>query len=280
LKKTSQSTNAKVNDVVNGNRSPNKKDSGFKLVFGWLFQIASISLLILLWYILTFIVSSDVLPTPLMAIRSLIDAFGDGYIISDLCITFARIIGAFCLAMLIGICFGSVLGIPWIAKIFGFWVTLAASIPSLLYVVITYLAVGLNETAAIVAGGLIVAPSVTFSVWQGMKSLDPGLSEMARSFGVPSFMIFREVLLPQTTPFLFAAARQGLALAWKIMIFVEFMGRTSGVGYRIYYFYQLFDMKRVLASALLFVVIMLTVEFAILQNLEKYLFRWHRKEAR
>ena len=59
------------------------------------------------------------------------------------------------------------------------------------------------------------------TLWQGMKSLDPGLSEMARAFGVPRWMLFRRVLLPQTIPFLFAAARLGLALTWKIIIFVD-----------------------------------------------------------
>jgi NitT/TauT family transport system permease protein len=103
---------------------------------------------------------------------------------------------------------------------------------------------------------------------------------MARAFGVPRGIVFRQVLLPQTIPFLFAAARLGLALAWKIMIFVELLGRSSGVGYRIEHWYQLFNMKRVLASAFLFVLVMLIVELVVLRNLERVLFRWRRVEAR
>jgi len=244
-------------------------------------QALSLSLLVALWYLVSLAVSTDVVPTPVMTLQAFQQALGDGYVWSDLAITFSRMLGAFAIAMLIGIAFGSALGtIGWFSRVFDLWVTIAASIPSLLYIVIVYLWLGLNDSAAIIGGALVVAPSVTFNVWQGMKSLDPGLSEMARAFGVPRWTIFRRVLLPQTIPFLFAAARLGLALTWKIIIFVELLGRSSGVGYRIEHWYQLFNMKRVLASALLFVLVMLIIELVVLRNLERFLFRWRRQEAR
>jgi NitT/TauT family transport system permease protein len=190
-------------------------------------------------------------------------------------------LGAFALAMLIGTGVGSALGaVGWFRSIFDLWITIAAAIPSLLYIVVVYLWLGLNDSAAIIGGALVLAPTIAFNVWEGMKALDPGLSEMARAFGVPRGIVFRQVLLPQTIPFLFAAARLGLALAWKIMIFVELLGRSSGVGYRIEHWYQLFNMKRVLASAFLFVLVMLIVELVVLRNLERVLFRWRRVEAR
>ena len=58
------------------------------------------------------------------------------------------------------------------------------------------------------------------------------------------------------------------------------MGRSSGVGYRIQYFYQLFNMERVLASALPFMLLMLLIELVVLRRLERHLFRWRREEAR
>ncbi|HYY88251.1 MAG TPA: ABC transporter permease, partial [Chloroflexota bacterium] len=81
-------------------------------------------------------------------------------------------------------------------------------------------------------------------------------------------------------PYLFAAARSGLALTWKIVIFVELMGRSSGVGYRIQYWYNLFNMGRVLASAIPFMMVMLLVELVVVRKLELYLFRWQRSELR
>ncbi len=244
-------------------------------------QLISLTLLFALWYLVSLAVTTDVVPTPVMTLQAFGRTLADGTVWSDVAVTLGRTLGAFALAMFIGVSFGSALGtVGWFRRIFELWVTIAASIPSLLYIVIIYLWIGLNDTAAIIGGALIVAPSVTFNVWQGMKSLDPGLSEMARAFGVPRWLIFCQVLLPQTFPFLFAAARLGLALAWKIIIFVELLGRSSGVGYRIEFWYRLFDMERVLASALLFVLVMLMIELVVLQTLERFLFRWRREEAR
>jgi ABC-type proline/glycine betaine transport system permease subunit len=87
------------------------------------------------------------------------------------------------------------------------------------------------------------------------------------------------VVLPQTMPFIFTAARTGLSLTWRIMIFVELLGRQSGVGYRIQYFYNLVDMNRVVAAALPFVALMLAFEFGALRPLERFVFRWRRTEA-
>jgi NitT/TauT family transport system permease protein len=198
------------------------------------YPLVSVLLLLGLWYGLSALVTPRVMPTPGMTIRTFFVVLGEGYIFSDIAITFARILGTFTLSMLIGIAVGSALGtVAWFRNIFNLWVMLAASTPSLLYIVVVYLVLGLTDLAAIIGAALVVAPVITFNVWQGMKSLDPGLSEMARAFGVPRWMTFRRVLFPQTLPFLFAAARLGLTITWKIMIFVELLGRSSGVGYRI-----------------------------------------------
>jgi NitT/TauT family transport system permease protein len=244
------------------------------------YQLISIILLLGLWLLLSQAVSTKVIPTPWATWQAFLRALEDGYLWQDIGITFTRTLGAFALAMLLGTVFGFLLGsVRWFNQIFANWLTIAASIPSLLYIVVAYLAVGLNDTAAILGAGLIVAPSITYNVWQGMKTLDPHLAEMARAFGVSRWTQFWRVTLPQTLAFLFAAARLGLALIWKIMIFVELLGRSSGVGYRIQYWYQLFNMERVLASALPFIILMVLIELVVLRSLEHFLFRWRPREA-
>ncbi|MGE0703474.1 MAG: ABC transporter permease [Vicinamibacterales bacterium] len=244
-------------------------------------MLLSVLLLLALWQGVSLVVSAQVMPSPLATTRALAEALPQRQIWSDIGVTLSRILAAFALAMTIGIAFGSALGtLVWFRRIFNLWVMLAASTPSILYIVVVYLALGLTESAAIVGGALVVAPVITFNVWQGMRTLDPGLSEMARAFGVPRWTVYRRVLFPQTLPFLFAAARLGLTITWKIMIFIELLGRSSGVGYRIQQWYELFNMQQVLVSALPFLAVMLLIEVVILRTLERRLFRWVREEAR
>jgi NitT/TauT family transport system permease protein len=242
---------------------------------------ASLVLLGLAWQAVSAFVGAQVLPGPIASILAIRRSATEGYLWSDMAVTAYRILGAFVLALAISVVAGALLGRVRLAeRLLGPWVTIGASIPSLVVIVVIYLALGANDRAAMVGTALVVAPSMTFAVWDGMRAINPELQEMARAFAVPRFTIVRRVILPQTLPFIFTAARTGLALTWRIMIFVELLGRSSGVGYRIQYYYNIADMNRVIAAALPFVALMLAFEFGVLRPLERFVFRWRRAEAR
>jgi NitT/TauT family transport system permease protein len=246
-----------------------------------LYIVASLFLLALVWQTLSYLVGADVLPGPVASILAIEQSNREGYLWSDIGITAFRIVGAFLIALAAALAAGTLLGRSRLAeRLFGPWVTIGASIPSLVIIVVVYLAVGVNDHAAMIGTALIVAPPMTFAVWDGIRAINPELQEMARAFGVPKFTILWRVILPQTTPFIFTAARTGLSLTWRLMIFVELLGRSSGVGYRIQYFYNLVDMKRVMAAALPFIALMLLFEFCVLRPLERWAFRWRRTEAK
>jgi NitT/TauT family transport system permease protein len=246
-----------------------------------LYIIASLCLLALVWQTLSFLVGADVLPGPIASILAVEQSNREGYLWSDIGITAFRIVGAFLIALTAALVIGTLLGRSRHAeRLFGPWVTIGASIPSLVVIVVVYLSVGVNDHAAMIGTALIVAPPMIFAVWDGIRAINPELQEMARAFEVPKFAILRRVILPQTTPFIFTAARTGLSLTWRLMIFVELLGRSSGVGYRIQYFYNLVDMKRVMAAALPFIALMLLFEFCVLRPLERWAFRWRRAEAK
>jgi NitT/TauT family transport system permease protein len=84
----------------------------------------------------------------------------------------------------------------------------------------------------------------------------------------------RHIILPQLAPYLGAAARSGLSLVWKIVLIVELLGRPNGVGFEIGVAFQLFDVTRILAYALAFIAVMLTVETFLVQPLERRIAHW------
>jgi NitT/TauT family transport system permease protein len=84
------------------------------------------------------------------------------------------------------------------------------------------------------------------------------------------------VTLPQLTPYFVAAARSGLALIWKIVLVVELLGRSNGVGFQIQIYFQLFDVTLILAYTLAFIVVVQVIEWAALQPLERWATRWRR----
>ena len=97
---------------------------------------------------------------------------------------------------------------------------------------------------------------------------------MARVYRMSGWTRFRHVILPQLAPFITAAARGGIAVIWKIVLVVELLGRSNGVGFQIHLYFQLFDVSMVLVYAFSFIAIMLAVEWAILQPWERSSRRW------
>jgi NitT/TauT family transport system permease protein len=154
------------------------------------------------------------------------------------------------------------------------WVILMINIPALVVIVLCYIWIGLTEAAAITAVAINKIPNVVVTLREGARALDLKLLEMARVFRFSRARLLRHVILPQLFPFIAAAARSGLALIWKIVLVVELLGRSNGVGFQIHLYFQLFDVAAILGYALAFVCVMLLIEFVVVQPLETHLNRW------
>lgn len=220
---------------------------------------------------------SSVLPEPLSVAQLLLEIALHGDLLFHLWATLARVIAAFVLAMGIGAAIGILLGrSPEADRWFDVWVVVFLNIPALVTIVLCYLWIGLTEVAAIAAVALNKIPMVAVMLRDGARALDPALDDMARVFRMGAARRYRHVILPQLAPFLASAARTGVALIWKIVLVVEFLGRSSGIGFKIHLHFQLFDVAAVLAYASAFIIVMLIVEYAVLTPLERRATCWRR----
>lgn len=245
-----------------------------------LIKVGSMIAALLAWLGLSFLFPETVLPGPWQTIQVLAENFVNGDILSHLTATLGRVLGGLALAMAIGIPVGVLMGVNRLAeKTLDVWVMVALTVPSLCYAIFAFIWIGLNETAAIVAIGLTSAPSIAINLWEGVKNIDTRLFQMARVFNASRGVIIRRVLFPQVLPYIMASLRFGLGIVWKITVLVELLGRPDGVGFELFYWYQLGNMQQVLAWTLLFTLVMLFIELVILQNLERRMFAW-RPEVR
>ena len=87
-------------------------------------------------------------------------------------------------------------------------------------------------------------------------------------------ILLEKFYIPQLYPFFFVAARNGLALIWKIVLVVELLGRSDGIGFQLGTFFQFFDIEGILAYTLVFVLIILVFEAMVMRPLENHLARW------
>ena len=190
-------------------------------------------------------------------------------------VTLGRVALAFVLAMSLGMALGLLMGRSrlvdrWLDP----WLVAFLNLPALVVIVLCYLWIGLNEVAAIAAVAINKIPLVAAMLREGARALDPALDAMARVFAMSRAARLRHVVTPQLAPHVASAARAGLALIWKIVLVVEFLGRSNGVGFQIHLAFQLFDVGLVLTYALAFVVVMLAIEMLLLQPLEARARAW------
>ncbi len=216
-----------------------------------------------------------VLPQPWSLVGPFLQEVQSGDLLFHLGHTLVRVIWAFVLAMTIGMALGLVMGrFPAVDRWLDPWLVVFLNLPALVLIVLCYLWIGLNETAAIVAVTLNKVPNVTTMIREGARSFNPDLDAMAKVYRMPPVARLRHVLLPQLAPFIAAAARSGVAVIWKIVLVVEFLGRSSGIGFKIHLYFQLFDVAMVLVYALSFIMVMLLVEWSLLQPWERRVRRW------
>ena len=165
-----------------------------------------------------------------------------GDLLFQLRATLLRVAVAFGIAMSVGATLGLVMGrTPVIDRWVDPWLVVFLNLPALVVIVLCYLWIGLNEVAAISAVALTKIPVMTAMVREGARALDPSLDAMARVFRIPAGSRLRHVVVPQLAPHIAAAARAGIAITWKIVLVVEFLGRSNGIGFKIRAVFQLFD---------------------------------------
>ncbi len=243
----------------------------------WLISVGG---LLLVWAVFAWFAQSRSLPSPLQVASAIVTEVRSGEMFFHMGATLARVAAAFVVAMAIGSAIGILLGRSRkLNHFFDPWVIFFLNIPALVIIVLSYIWFGLNEAAAIGAVALNKIPNVIVTIREGAKSLEPQLAEMAKVFRFSRWQMLRHVVLPQLQPFFAAATRSGISLIWKIVLVVELLGRSNGVGFQIHLYFQLFDVATILAYTLVFVVVMLAVEYLLLQPLEKYSRRWRAKHA-
>ena len=237
----------------------------------------SLILLVAIWHGLAIFINDNTLPTPIVVLDVFWQEIESGQLPHHLGITLLRLIASFSIAMFLGCALGILLGRnKKLDAFFDNWLIIFLNIPALVTIILCYVWFGLVESAAILAVVINKLPNVIVTIREGTKALDKDLLEMAHCYNFSKKKTFSHVIWPQLHPFVMAATRSGLALIWKIILVVELLGRSDGMGYQLHLFFQLFDVASILAYTLAFIAVIQAIELFILKPLDNKALRWRR----
>lgn len=108
----------------------------------------------------------------------------------------------------------------------------------------------------------------------GIRRVDPGLVNAARSLGASRSLLVRRVIVPAALPSIVSGARLSLGVAWMALVAGEIVGGDAGLGWRILWYQEFFQMDHVLAAILIVGALGLAAD-TLLRMLQRRLLRWH-----
>jgi len=147
------------------------------------------------------------------------------------------------------------------------------AIPSLAWVPLLLLWLGIDEAPKLVLIGIGAFFPVYMGVSSGFRDVDRKLIEVAAIYGRGRVDVIRRVLLPASLPSIFTGLRNGLSLAWMFMVAAELIAASRGLGY------LLTDGREtgradIVVAAIVLLAILGKISDSAMKRVERHVLRW------
>ena len=172
------------------------------------------------------------LPSPLAVGKAAVRLTRSGELPENAWVSFLRAIAGLIVGGGIGFALGLANGLSRLS--FGLTDTtlqMVRNVPHLALIPLVIVWFGIEEEAKLFLVALGVFFPVYVNTLHGVRSVDPQLIEMARSYGLDGWHLFREVILPGALPSIFVGLRFALGVMWLTLIVAETIAAQSGIGY-------------------------------------------------
>jgi len=177
-------------------------------------------------------VSLRVLPEPWAVARAAWTLVQSGEMWADVKVSAARALGGFGIGGAIGFLLALATGCSRrLEALLDSTVQMVRNIPVLAMIPLVILWFGIEEQAKLFLVALGVFFPIYINTFHGIRAVDADLVEMAKSYGVRGFALYRDVVLPGALPSILVGVRFALGLMWVTLIVAETISAQSGIGY-------------------------------------------------
>jgi taurine transport system permease protein len=221
-------------------------------------------------------ISPIFLPSPSMVVMEANRFMQTGDLLISIVDSSRRVFLGFALAGVVAVPLGILMGVWWPAKaIFDPFVSLLRPLPSITWIPLTMLWLGIGETqkiAIVFMGSWIYVLLYTI---ESTKRVDPLLIRAARNLGANDFAVMREVILPGALPGIIAGLKVTLAISWSCVLSAEMVAAQTGLGAMIWIAKDWGNLPLVLVGMVCISITVLIADF-LANRLERLLLPWER----
>lgn len=202
------------------------------------------------------------------------EMFATGEIQPHLWVTFEELVLGYALGVGAGILCGYALGrAPRAAKVFEPYLMAFYGVPKIALAPLFIIWFGIAIWSKVALAGTMVFFLVFYSVFAGIRAVDPDTVNLARVMGATEGQLTRHVFLPAAAPAVLLGMRMAIPYAVIGVIAGEFTSSTRGLGLFINQASSTYDPAGVFAGIALLLVFVL-VAGAGASALERRLLRW------
>src|SRR5471032_2883710 len=190
--------------------------------------------ILLVWQIacVTGFVPVRVLPAPSDVALAGWELALSGELAQNIWVSFWRAGIGFVIGGSIGFAFGLANGLSQLSsRLTDTTLQMVRNIPHLALIPLVILWFGIDESAKLFLVTIGVFFPIYLNTYHGIRSVDPGLIEMGRIYGMTDSELFRRVIFPSALPSIFVGVRFALGIMWLTLIVAETIAASSGLGY-------------------------------------------------
>lgn len=226
------------------------------------------------------LIPTRILPSPLGVFSAAIKLSQTGELFRNITISATRAISGFVLGGLIGFSLGLINGISPIAeKLLDTSIQMLRNIPNLALIPLVILWFGIGDEARLFLVSLGVMFPIYLNTFHGIRSVDAGLIEMGRIYGLSAWGLFWRVILPGAMSSILVGVRFSLGIMWLTLIVAETIAADSGIGYMAMNAREFMQTDVVVLSILLYALFGKLADI-IARRLEKHWLQWNPNYAK
>jgi sulfonate transport system permease protein len=219
--------------------------------------------------------STRILPEPWAVIQAFYKLAVSGELWQHLWVSTARALTGLLIGGGLGLGLGLFTGsLRWAETLLDTTLQMVRNIPPLALIPLVILWFGIDESAKLFLVAVGVFFPIYLNTFHGIRSVDKGLIEMARSYGLKGWSLYREVILPGALPSILVGLRFSLGLMWVLLIVAETISAQAGIGYMTMNAREFLQTDVVLVGILLYALLGKLAD-VLARGLERTALRWH-----
>ena len=199
--------------------------------------------------------------------------------LTEIQVSLERALGGFALAAAVGILLGIVMGRSrFVAELLDPLFSGTYAVPKLALFPIFIFVFGIGSLSKVALVFLECLYPIVIMTYAGARDVNRALLWSAQNMGASRAAILRRVVIPATTPFIFAGFRVAVPVAMIVVVITEMIASADGLGYQVIYAMSSLRTDRMLAIVIVIAALGYALDKAVVLARDRLIY-WEKLDT-